>query len=128
MRENFVRMIMYHCFMRQKVKSLKFVGSKNGYNHFICLFFDKTILFVICTTIFKRIIFLYSTLKSYELDLTSFTNWFKIMWVRFSIMTLAYIEFEENEMRIESKSYLISLTNWFKTCDLVLKIFPLAQT
>ena len=37
-------------------------------------FFDKTILFVICTTIFKRIIFLYSTLKSYELDLTSFTN------------------------------------------------------
>jgi len=91
-------------------------------------FFDKTILFVICTTIFKRIIFLYSTLKSYELDLTSFTNWFKIMWVRFSIMTLAYIEFEENEMRIESKSYLISLTNWFKTCDLVLKIFPLAQT
>jgi len=50
------------------------------------------------------------------------------MWVRFSIMTLAYIEFEENEMRIESKSYLISLTNWFKTCDLVLKIFPLAQT
>lgn len=98
--ENFVRMIMYHFFMEQKNKSLKFIGSK------------------------KRIQLFYLLLVPH---LTSFANWFEIMWVRFSIMTLAYIEFEEKEMRIESKSYLISLTNWFKTCDLVLKIFPIAQ-